>query len=83
VVRYTPSGQLDRIIEVAATQPTKPAFGGPDFATLYITSARDGLDATALASQSGAGALFHAEPGFFGLPEPRFAGPPPHVIAAA
>lgn len=83
VVRYTPDGRLDRIIDVPATQPTKPAFGGTDFSTLYITSARDGLDEAALASQPYAGALFFAEPGCRGMAEPRFAGPPPHVIAAA
>lgn len=83
VVRYTPQGQLDRIVEVAASQPTKPAFGGTDFSTLYITSARDGLDEATLAAQPYAGALFFADAGFRGMPEPRFAGPPPHVIAAA
>lgn len=83
VVRYTPDGTLDRIIDVPASQPTKPAFGGTDFSTLYITSARDGLDDAALASQPYAGALFFADAGFGGLAEPRFAGPPPHVIAAA
>ena len=83
VVRYTAEGRLDRIVEVPASQPTRPAFGGPDLGTLYITSARDGLDAAALAAQPYAGALFFAETGFRGLPEPRFAGPPPHVIAAA
>jgi L-arabinonolactonase len=83
VVRYTPTGQLDRIIDVPALQPTKPAFAGTDFSALYITSARDGLDQAALASQPYAGALFVADAGFRGLPEPRFAGPPPHVIAAA
>ena len=66
-----------------ASQPTKPAFGSTDFSTLYITSARDGLDEAALASQPYAGALFVADAGFRGLPEPRFPGPPPHVIAAA
>lgn len=83
VVRYTPDGRLDHIVEVPASQPTKPAFGGTDYATLYITSARAGLDETTLASQPYAGALFFAETGYRGLPEPRFAGPPPHVIAAA
>ena len=83
VVRYTPQGQLDRIIDVPASQPTKPAFGGTDFSTLYVTSARDGLDESALASQPYAGALFVADAGFHGMPEPRFGGPPPHVIAAA
>lgn len=83
VVRYTPQGELDRIVDVPASQPTKPAFGGTDFSTLYITSARDGLDEAALAAQPYAGALFYTEAGSRGMPEPRFKGPPPHVIAAA
>lgn len=83
VVRYTPDGRLDRTVEVPAMQATKPAFGGADHSVLYITSARDSLDGDALAAQPHAGALFRADTGFHGLPEPRFAGPPPHVIAAA
>jgi L-arabinonolactonase len=77
VLRYAPDGRVDRVIEVPATQPTRPAFGGPRFDTLYITSARDGLSAEALAVQPLAGALFAAEPGVAGLPEPRFRGRPP------
>ncbi|PWK92433.1 SMP-30/gluconolactonase/LRE family protein [Fulvimonas soli] len=83
VVRYAPDGRPDRVVELSAAQPTRPAFGGAGLAALYVTSARDGLDAAALAAQPDAGALFVAEPGARGLPEPRFAGPPPHVIAAA
>ena len=83
VVRYTSDGRMDRCIDVAASQPTRPAFGGTHLSTLYITSARDGLDEAALASQPYAGALFAVHSDFGGLPEPRFPGPPPHVIAAA
>jgi L-arabinonolactonase len=77
VVRYRPDGNVDRILPLAACQPTRPAFGGAALDTLYVTSARDGLDAKALASEPLAGALFAAQVGLHGLPEPRFAGRPP------
>jgi sugar lactone lactonase YvrE len=45
VRRYTPSGELDRIVELPASRPTACAFGGADLTDLYITTARTGLDA--------------------------------------
>jgi sugar lactone lactonase YvrE len=39
VHRYSPQGELELVIEVPATQVTKPAFGGPDLEDLYITTA--------------------------------------------
>lgn len=83
VVRYASDGRMDRCIDVAASQPTRVAFGGTNLSTIYITSARDGLDEAALANQPYAGALFAVHSDLGGLPEPRFPGPPPHVIAAA
>lgn len=77
VVRYRPDGHEDRIIPVPAHQPTRPAFGGAALDTLYVTSARDGLDAAQQAADPLAGALFAARVGARGLPEPRFAGVPP------
>jgi L-arabinonolactonase len=77
VVRYRPDGRVDRIVPVPASQPTRPAFGGPVLDTLYVTSARDGLAADALAREPQAGALFAARVEARGLPEPRFAGTPP------
>ena len=77
VVRYRADGSQDRILPLPASQPTRPAFGGAALDTLYVTSARDGLGVDALAQQPLAGALFAAQMGMCGLPEPRFAGPPP------
>lgn len=74
IVRYAPDGRIDRIVEVPVQQPTSCAFGGPDLATLYVTSAREGLDAAALAKQPLAGGLFACEPGVKGLPLPLFEG---------
>ncbi|GAB3786876.1 SMP-30/gluconolactonase/LRE family protein [Dyella agri] len=77
VVRYRADGSMDRILPLPASQPTRPAFGGATLDTLYVTSARDGLDADALARQPQAGALFAARADARGLHEPRFAGTPP------
>ena len=55
-------------------RPTSAMFGGDDLSTLYITSARTGLDANDLAKQPLAGGLFALDPGVKGVPEPRFAG---------
>ncbi|WP_343204496.1 SMP-30/gluconolactonase/LRE family protein [Rhodanobacter sp. PCA2] len=74
VLRYRPDGSVDRVLPVPASQPTRPAFGGAALDTLYVTSARDGLDADALAREPLAGALFAARVDARGLPEPRFAG---------
>lgn len=43
--RYTPSGALDRVIELPVVRPTACAFGGAGLRDLYITSARTGLEA--------------------------------------
>lgn len=45
VRRYTPSGALDRVIELPVVRPTACAFGGAGLRDLYITSARTGLEA--------------------------------------
>ncbi|OJY32371.1 MAG: hypothetical protein BGP06_10425 [Rhizobiales bacterium 65-9] len=69
VARFSPSGALDRIIEIPATQVTACAFGGDDLATLYVTTARQQLSGPQLAAQPLAGALFAFKPGPRGLPE--------------
>lgn len=70
VVRYAPDGRIDRIVPMPVEQPTSCAFGGPELATLYVTSARDGLPAPDIL----AGGLFCFEPGVKGLPLPTFKG---------
>lgn len=41
VVRYDPEGKVERRVELPAAQVTSVAFGGPDLADLYITSAAE------------------------------------------
>jgi L-arabinonolactonase len=75
VVRHAPDGAIDRVIEVPASQPASVAFGGEALGTLYVTSARVGLSADALATETTAGDLFAIRlDDIRGLPEPRFAG---------
>lgn len=74
IVRYTPEGKIDRVIQMPVTQPSCVAFGGDNFDELYITSARQRLTPEQLATQPLAGSVFVVRPGVQGLPEGRFAG---------
>jgi L-arabinonolactonase len=72
--RYAPDGRLDRAVRMPVQRPTTCMFGGPELATLYVTSARMDLTNDALAAQPQAGGVFALDVGVRGLPEPRFAG---------
>ena len=41
IVRFTPTGQVDQIIEMPVQNITNCVFGGPDMKTLFITTARN------------------------------------------
>lgn len=70
VRRYDPAGKLMREIRFPVANITKIAFGGEGLATAYATTARKGLDMTALTEQPLAGDLFAFDPGVAGLPGP-------------
>ena len=72
VVRYTPAGRIDRVLEVPARQPTCVCFGGPELDTLCVTTAREGLDGAALRLEPHAGDVFLYRIGVRGLPEPEY-----------
>jgi sugar lactone lactonase YvrE len=72
VRRFAPDGTLLQQIDLPARQITSMAFGGPDYRTLLITSAREGLDAAALQAQPLAGASFVLRSGVPGLAACRF-----------
>lgn len=74
IIRYTPDGRIDRIIDMPVSLPTSLAFGGPDLETLFITSATQRLSEVELAAQPLAGGLFAVDVGIRGVPEPVFAG---------
>lgn len=76
VVRYDASGRETERVDVPARQPSCVALGGPHLGTLYVSSARVGLDAAALAAEGASGGVFIATCARRGLPEPVFAGVP-------
>ena len=45
VRRYTPDGELERVVSLPASLVTACAFGGADLTDLYVTTARVGLEA--------------------------------------
>jgi sugar lactone lactonase YvrE len=61
IIRFTPRGVLDRVIDLPVKTPTKAAFGGPGLDTLYVTSLQRagrsdlGADAGALLAIHGVG----------------------------
>ncbi|MCE7795232.1 SMP-30/gluconolactonase/LRE family protein [Sphingobium sufflavum] len=57
VVRIAPSGEVVESIALPVPRPTMIAFGGTDRRTAYVTSARSGLDAGALAAAPLSGAI--------------------------
>ncbi|RZL87243.1 MAG: SMP-30/gluconolactonase/LRE family protein [Variovorax sp.] len=72
VIRYTPAGMVDRIIELPVTNPTCVCFGGADLSTLYITTATKMIAPEVLAYEPLAGALLAVDVGVQGLPEAMF-----------
>jgi L-arabinonolactonase len=76
VVRYGADGVETSRVTVPTVQPSCVALGGDQLGTLYITSARTDLDASALAGDTQAGGVFVAVPGARGLPEAVFQGAP-------
>ncbi|MDT8857470.1 SMP-30/gluconolactonase/LRE family protein [Paracoccaceae bacterium Fryx2] len=71
VAAYAPDGRLLRSVPFAAPHTSCPAFGGADLATLYCTTARQGMSPEALERYPLAGQTF-AAPGIGrGQPEPH------------
>jgi sugar lactone lactonase YvrE len=75
VVRFTPEGAVDRVVELPVRWPTMCAFGGPALDILYITSLRRGGAAAEHPDQPLAGSLFACRPGVTGIAEPAFRAP--------
>lgn len=70
VRRYTPEGELDRVIALPTPRVTACAFGGADLTDLYVTTARVGLTAP----HPVAGSLLVIPNAGKGLPQPAFTG---------
>jgi sugar lactone lactonase YvrE len=74
VRRYSATGGLLATLPVPVSQPTCPAFGGPDLSDLYLTTAWQGLDERQREAEPLAGHLLRTRPGAAGLPAGVFAG---------
>ena len=74
VRRYSPSGDLDRVVRFPVARVTSCAFGGPGLTDLYVTSASSGLSPAEIAEQPLAGVLFVVQPGVRGLEATPFGG---------
>jgi sugar lactone lactonase YvrE len=61
VRRYGPDGKVLTTVSFPVDLPTSCAFGGQKRSTLYVTTARHGLDERALARQPLAGHVFRVE----------------------
>ena len=72
LVQLSPAGEVLRTIAMPVQQPSSCAFGGPDLTTLYVTSARDGLE---VGDDAPDGSVFAITGlGATGLPVSGFAG---------
>ena len=75
VSRWDPrTGQMLGSIAVPVARVTSCAFGGPDLATLYITTARPAANDPRRAEQPQAGGLFAIQPGVQGVPATEYGG---------
>lgn len=73
VVRFSPDGKLDRVVELPCSTATSCAFGGPELDTLYVTTARFKMSEEHLRSMPNEGALCSFRPGVRGVVPNRFA----------
>ena len=71
VACYDPAGRFLAEERFPARQVSCPAFGGADLATLFVTSAQEGLSDTERAEEPAGGMTFARRVAARGLPEPR------------
>lgn len=71
VVCFAPDGSEVKRVEVPARQPTCPAWGGPHFGDMYVTSATDRLRDAELEQRPLNGGTFVFADVAVGRPEPR------------
>lgn len=72
LARYAPDGSLDSLLELPCSWPTSCTFGGPDLATLFVTSARFTMSPEHISAHPQEGALLSLQPGVTGKPTRRF-----------
>jgi sugar lactone lactonase YvrE len=68
VVRYTPDGRLDLVVELPVSQVTSCCFGDATLDTLYISTARENFSPQRRADEPTAGGIFRVRTGHKGRP---------------
>ncbi len=75
VARWNPeSGEMLEQVGIPAPHVTSCCFGGKDRATLFVTTARQGMDPEGLEEYPEAGGIFAFEPGVSGASSYRYRG---------
>jgi L-arabinonolactonase len=74
VIRFSPDGEIDRVVKIPASRVTCCAFGGKDLDELYVTTSRMNVDPIELEKHPQAGGVFALKPGVRGLSRPMFGG---------
>jgi xylono-1,5-lactonase len=69
VSRFTPEGEIDRVVRLPTAQLTSCAFAGENLNRMFVTSASIGNERDPLA-----GSLFEVDPGTCGFNPGKFAG---------
>ena len=73
IERFLPDGTHDRSVTLPSKRPTMLAFGGPDLATAYVTTAGAEVDPSLPPPLPGDGCILALDLGVRGLPEPKLA----------
>ena len=74
VSRYSPQGDFLQSISLPVPNITSCTFGGKDYKTLYMTTARHTMTAEEIKQFPLAGSLFTCEPGVIGMSSGEFIG---------
>jgi len=77
ILKITPAGILDQVIQMPVPRPTSCIFGGPDLKTLFVTSATYGLTAAELEHAPLSGSVFAIHGVSQGHPVPPLVHKPP------
>ena len=72
LVRVTPKGIVDQIVETPVSNPTSCTFGGAGQRTLFVTSATFGLSEQQLADNALEGCILQADTDTAGIADHRF-----------
>jgi sugar lactone lactonase YvrE len=70
LVRYTPDGDIDLVVQLPVSQVTSCCFGDPTLDTLYISTARENFSPQRRRAEPTAGSVFRARTGHRGRRAP-------------